>query len=100
MPVFQVGIKFLQVHDQLFKTKQTRLPESNSQEHEKDCVNNQATDIEDLLFSFDKSDQLIIVHQHAECKLYPVHHLQPSRLGPNPGLMNNLVDILNKEDAH
>jgi len=60
--VYQISFGLLKFFYQLFKIEQNRLPESNYQEYEKDCVNNQATDIEDLLFDFNKRDQLIIVH--------------------------------------
>ena len=75
------------------------MPESNCQEHEKDCVNNQATDIEDLLFDFDKRDQLIIVHHHTEGKVNPAHHSELPRLSLHPSQLNNVEDILSDEDT-
>ena len=76
------------------------MPESSCQEHEKDCVNNQATDIEDLLFGFDKRGQLIIVHHHAEGKVDPTHHSGLSRLSLHPSQLNNVEDILGDEDTY
>jgi hypothetical protein len=72
--VHQISFGLNKFFDQLSKAEENRLPESNCQEHEKGCVNNQTTYIEDLLFDFDKRRQLIIVHQHAEGKVNPTHH--------------------------
>jgi len=97
--VFQIAIGFFQLHIQLFQAEQNRLPESYRQVHEKDCVNRQATNIEDLLFDFNKRDQLIIVHQHAKSKVNPTHHSQLSRLSLHPGQLNNVEDIPSNEDT-
>jgi len=75
------------------------LSESNCQEQEKDCVDNQATDIEDLLLDFDKHDQLIIVHRHAEGAVDPTHHSGLSRLSLHPSQLDNVEDILSDEDT-
>ena len=75
------------------------MPESNYQEHEKDCVNNQTTDIEDLLFHFDKRDQLIKVHHHAEGKVNPAHRSELSRLSLYKSQLNHVEDILSDEDT-
>jgi len=97
--VFQIAIGFFQFHEQLFQAEQNWLPESYCQVHEKDCINRQATDIEDLLFDFDKRDQLIIVHQHAKSKVYPTRHSQLSRLSLDQGQLNNVEDIPSNEDT-
>ena len=75
------------------------MSESNYQENEKDCVNNQANYIYDLLFDFDKRDQLIIVHQHAEGAVNPTHHSGLSRLSLHPSQLNNVEDILSDKDT-
>jgi len=85
--------------DQLFKAQQNWLSKSNCQEHEKYCVNSQATDIEDLLFDFEKRDQLVIVDQHAEGAVNPTHHSRLSRLSLHPSQLNNVEDILSDEDT-
>jgi len=84
LPVYHICTGLFQFYDQLFQAEQNRLPESNYQEREKDCINNQAADIEDILFDFDKHDQLIIVHRNAEGKVNPAHHLVFSRLSLHP----------------
>jgi hypothetical protein len=89
-----------QFHEQLFQAQDARLSQSNCQEHEKDRVNNQAIDIEDLLFDFDKRGQLIIVHHHAEGKVDPTHHSGLSRLSLHPSQLNNVEDILGDEDTY
>jgi len=97
--VHQISVGLPKFFYQLFIAEQNRLSESNCQEHEKDCVNNQATDIEDLLFDFDKRGQLIIVHQHAESAVNPTHHSGLSRLSLHPSQFNNVEDILSDEDT-
>jgi len=97
--VHQISFGFPKFFYQLFKAQQNWLSKSNCQEHEKDCVNSQATDIEDLLFDFDKRDQLIIVHHHAESTVYPTHHSGLSRLSLHPSQLNNVEDILCDEDT-
>jgi len=95
----RLSFGFLKFFGQLFKAEQNRLPKSSCQEHEKDCVNNQATDIEDFLFDFDKRDQLIIVHQNAESAVNPTHHSGLSRLSLHPNQLDNVEDVLSDEDA-
>jgi len=97
--VHQISFGLLKFFYQLFKIEQIRLSESNYQEYEKDCVNNQATDIEDLLFDLDKSDQLVIVYQHAEGAVNPTHYSGLSRLSLHPSQLYNVEDILNDEDT-
>ena len=99
LPIFWIDNFLFKVHEKLFQAEQTQLPGSNYQVHEKDCVNNQATDIEDLLLDFDKRDQLIIVHRHAEGKVYPARHLELPRLSLHPSQLNNVEDILSDEDT-
>jgi hypothetical protein len=97
--VHQISFGLLKFFNQLFKAEQNRLSQSNCQEHEKDCVNDQATDIECFLFDFDKRDKLIIVHRHAESTVYPSHHSGLSRLSTHPSQLNNVEDILSDEDT-
>jgi len=99
-PIFLIGVCFFQLHEQLFKTEQNRLPESHNQEHEKVCVNNQTTDIEDVLIDFDKRGQLIIVHQHAKYEVNPVHYSDLSRFSFYPSQLKSIVDILGNEDTY
>jgi len=97
--VLQISFGLLNFFDQLSKAEENRLPESNCQEHEKGCVYNQTTDIEDLLFDFDKRRQLIIIHQHAEGAINPTHHSGLSRLRLHQSQLNNVEDILSDEDT-
>ena len=97
--VHQISFGLLKFFYHLFKIDQNRLPESNYQEYEKDCVNNQSTDIEDLLFDFDKRDQLIIVHRYAKGAVNPTHHSGMSRLSLHPSQLDNVEDILSNEDT-
>ena len=86
--------------EKLFQAQDARWPQSNKQEHEKDCVTSPATDIEDLLFDFDKRGKLIIVHHHAEGKVDPTHHSGLSRLSLQPSQLNYVEDILSNEDTN
>jgi hypothetical protein len=92
--VHQISLGFKKFFYQLSKAEENRLPESNCQEHEKGCVNNQTTDIKDLLFDFDKRRHLIIVHQHAEGAINPTHHSGLSRFSLHQSQLNNVEDIL------
>ena len=99
LPVFQICFYFFQVNEQLFQAKQTRLSQSNYQEHEKYRVNNQATEIKDVLVDFKKCSQLIIVHQHAKGKVNPAHYSGVPRLSLDPCQLNSVVEIPNDKDA-
>ena len=69
--VFSIYTGPFDVHNQLFQAKYTRLPKSHCHEQEKDCDDDQAAEIEDLLVDLNKSDHLIVVHNHAERKVNP-----------------------------
>ena len=79
------------VYDQLSQAKYTRLPETYYHEQEKDCDDDQAADIEDLLVDLDKRDHLIVVHNHAEREVNPACHSELLWRGPNPGQLNSVV---------
>ena len=97
---FGIGTIPFQFHKQLFQGVKTRLPESNYQEQEKDYDHHQTGDIENLLLVLDKCGQLIIVHYHAESKVYPVLHLELSRLSSYPRQLNSEVNVLNDKDIN
>jgi hypothetical protein len=97
--VHQISFGLLKFFNQLFKAEQNRLSQSNCQEHEKDCVNDQATDIKCFVFDFDKHDKLIIVHRHAESTVDPTYHSGLSRLSLHPSQLDKVEDILCEEDT-
>ena len=99
IPFHQIWIDVFHFLEKLFEAKQNRCPQSHHQKHEKDWINNQATDIEDLLFDFDKHNQLIIVHWYAEGKVDPPHHSALPRLSFHPSQLNNVKDIPSDEDT-
>ena len=75
------------------------MPESHYQVQEKYCGHTQTAEIEDLLFDFDKRNQLIIVHQHAEGKVNPPHHSKLRRFSLHPSQLKSVIDVLNDEDS-
>ena len=74
--------------------------ESNYQKQEKYCIDHQPTDIKHLLVDFEKCDQLVVIHRHAESKVDPVCGAELSRLGPHLCQLYSEVDVLDGEDSN
>ena len=73
--VFAIYRRFFEVYNQLFQVDYTRLADNYYHKYENDYVDDPATAIENVLVDFNKCDQLIVVHHHAEGKVNPVRHL-------------------------
>ena len=99
-PVFHIKVGPFDLHNQLFQADQTRIAEGYCHKYETDYIDDPATEVENFLVGFNKCNQLIIIHRHAESKVNPFYRFDLQWLSPHAGQLNSEIDVLNHKNTH